>query len=297
MNTSAMWRRRIIGSAAGLALAVSALGLASPATAQAATPVASTAKAKSATSPGGAAVVPSEATDQQRVKVYTTPADLTDEQRANANTIIKVAEDSDQIDPAGLDNVIHSALMAAMQESSLINLDYGDRDSVGLFQQRPSAGWGTVAQIMDPVFASKSFYGINPAVSPLGAIQQGGWQSMDPGVLAQKVQVSAYPDAYAKWHDLAVQLLNNHRGGSSQTNFATWGSGINVRADASLSSAVVASLSGPTAVYVQCQKQGDTVTAEGYTNNWWAKLRDQGGYISNIYINDPNAKLPNVPLC
>ena len=43
--------------------------------------------------------------------------------------------------------------------------------------------------------------------------------------------------------------------------------------------------------------QGDPVTAEGTTNNWWSKLRDQGGYMTNIYIDDPNAKLPGVPVC
>ena len=50
-------------------------------------------------------------------------------------------------------------------------------------------------------------------------------------------------------------------------------------------------------MYVLCQKQGDTVNAEGYTNNWWAKLRDQGGFMTNIYIDDPAAVLPGVPVC
>jgi len=77
----------------------------------------------------------------------------------------------------------------------------------------------------------------------------------------------------------------------------TWGSGVNVRSDAHLSSPVVTTLAGPTSVWVLCQKQGDTVNAEGYTNNWWSKLRDQNGFISNIYIDDPNAQLPGVPLC
>ena len=160
---------------------------------------------------GGTAVTPTEATDKQRLEVYTTPADLNDEQRANANIIIQVGQDSPAIDPAGKDNVIHSALMAAMQESSLINLNYGDADSLGLFQQRPSMGWGSPEQIMDPVFATQSFYGINSWGSNPGAIQQDGWQTMDPGVLAQKVQISAYPDRYAQWFDLSVQLLNDYR--------------------------------------------------------------------------------------
>jgi hypothetical protein len=70
-----------------------------------------------------------------------------------------------------------------------------------------------------------------------------------------------------------------------------------VRADARLAAPVVTTLAGPTTVYVLCQKQGDTVNAEGYTNNWWAKLRDQGGFMTNIYIDDPAAVLPGVPVC
>lgn len=77
----------------------------------------------------------------------------------------------------------------------------------------------------------------------------------------------------------------------------TWGSGVRVRADAYLSSATVATLGVPASVRVLCQKQGDTVTAEGYTNNWWAKLNSPSGFISNIYIDHPSAVLPGVPVC
>ena len=52
------------------------------------------------------------------------------------------------------------ALATSMQESTLLNIDYGDRDSLGLFQQRPSQGWGTESQILDPVLSSKAFYGV-----------------------------------------------------------------------------------------------------------------------------------------
>ncbi|WP_432938046.1 hypothetical protein ACQPXM_26375 [Kribbella sp. CA-253562] len=69
------------------------------------------------------------------------------------------------------------------------------------------------------------------------------------------------------------------------------------RPDARLNAPIVATLPGPTQVFVQCQKQGDTVTAEGHTNNWWSRLRDQGGYISNIYIDHPDAQLPGIPNC
>jgi hypothetical protein len=80
-------------------------------------------------------------------------------------------------------------------------------------------------------------------------------------------------------------------------NFSTYGAGVNVRADARLNAPIVATLPGPTQVFVQCQKQGDIVNAEGHTNNWWSRLRDQGGYISNIYIDHPAAQLPGIPNC
>ncbi|MCZ2525160.1 M23 family metallopeptidase [Streptomyces sp. NPDC059506] len=101
-----------------------------------------------------------------------------------------------------------------------------------------------------------------------------------------------YPSSYGQYH-----LTSDNGCSSGGTAFRTWGSDVRVRADAYLSSAVVGSLSGPTDVVVVCQKQGDTVSAEGYTNNWWSKLRDQGGFITNIYIDHPDAKLPGVPLC
>jgi murein DD-endopeptidase MepM/ murein hydrolase activator NlpD len=103
----------------------------------------------------------------------------------------------------------------------------------------------------------------------------------------------AYPGSYNQYY------LTSDNGCGSQPGkpFMTWGSGIRVRSDAYLSSPVVATLPGPTSVRVLCQKQGDTVNAEGYTNNWWAKLASPAGFVSNIYIDDPNAVLPGVPTC
>lgn len=90
------------------------------------------------------------------------------------------------------------ALATALQESGLRNLTYGDRDSLGLFQQRPSQGWGTATEILDPVHASTEFY---------SALQQvPGWQSMTVTQAAQAVQKSGLPDAYAKWEPLAAAL-------------------------------------------------------------------------------------------
>jgi cell wall-associated NlpC family hydrolase len=90
------------------------------------------------------------------------------------------------------------ALATALQESGLRNLAYGDRDSLGLFQQRPSQGWGTAVQILDPVHASTRFYEALVHVS--------GWQSLTIAQAAQAVQQSGFPDAYAKWEPLATAL-------------------------------------------------------------------------------------------
>ncbi|WP_399094169.1 C40 family peptidase [Streptomyces sp. BBFR2] len=90
------------------------------------------------------------------------------------------------------------ALATALQESGLRNLSYGDRDSLGLFQQRPSQGWGTASQILDPVHASAKFYA--------GLKKVSGWESLSVAQAAQAVQRSGFPGAYAKWEPLATAL-------------------------------------------------------------------------------------------
>jgi murein DD-endopeptidase MepM/ murein hydrolase activator NlpD len=86
-----------------------------------------------------------------------------------------------------------------MQESGLRNLPSGDRDSVGLFQQRPSQGWGTIDQLQDPAYAAGKFY------ERLLTIPD--WHTMTLTDAAQAVQRSAFPDAYAKWEDDAAALV------------------------------------------------------------------------------------------
>jgi murein DD-endopeptidase MepM/ murein hydrolase activator NlpD len=104
------------------------------------------------------------------------------------------------------------AIATAMQESSLSNLPHlganNDHDSVGLFQQRPSQGWGSVQQLRDPKYASRKFY------EKLLAID--GWQQMALTDAAQRVQVSAYPDAYAKHEPIATQIVNLLTGGAAR---------------------------------------------------------------------------------
>lgn len=90
------------------------------------------------------------------------------------------------------------ALATALQESKLENISHGDRDSVGLFQQRPSQGWGTAEKIRDPRYASARFYGALKKVK--------GYQKMRITDAAQQVQRSAYPNAYEKWADESAVL-------------------------------------------------------------------------------------------
>ncbi|MCD9193390.1 C40 family peptidase [Streptomyces albireticuli] len=90
------------------------------------------------------------------------------------------------------------ALATAMQESRIRNLNYGDLDSLGLFQQRPSQGWGTPEQVRDPVHASTRFY--------KALLEVHGWQQMTVTQAAQAVQASGFPDAYAQWEPLARAL-------------------------------------------------------------------------------------------
>jgi LysM repeat protein len=122
---------------------------------------------------------------------------LTAEQEGNARIIIQVGREQGVPDYG-----IIIALATAMQESSLRNINYGDRDSVGLFQQRTSTGWGTIDDIMNPYHSAYLFYQGRSGYTR-GLLDISGWQSMALTVAAQKVQVSAYPDAYAKWETSA----------------------------------------------------------------------------------------------
>jgi hypothetical protein len=118
------------------------------------------------------------------------------------------------------------AVAVAIQESGLHNPDGGDQDSIGLFQQRPSQGWGTPQQLHDPVYASQKFF------EKLLTIPD--WQTMALTDAAQAVQTSAHPDAYAKQEPDATLLINTLGTGpfwaSPDTQYATAG-GITCTAD------------------------------------------------------------------
>jgi peptidoglycan DL-endopeptidase CwlO len=93
------------------------------------------------------------------------------------------------------------AIQAGMTESGLRNLDYGDRDSLGIFQMRPSMGWGTVGQLEDPVYEINKFYDVLLSVP--------NWDQQRPGTSAQAVERSAFPDRYYKWEPMAAYLVQN----------------------------------------------------------------------------------------
>ncbi|KQX06708.1 MULTISPECIES: muramidase family protein [unclassified Leifsonia] len=132
-------------------------------------------------------------------------AELSDSMRTNAATIVAVGRELGVSDQG-----IVVALAAAAQESGLENVDHGDRDSLGLFQQRPSTGWGTKAQVRDPLRSTKAFFGGAANPNPgrtRGLLDVPGWEKMTVTQAAQAVQISAYPDAYAKWEPSARAWL------------------------------------------------------------------------------------------
>ncbi|WP_026185778.1 hypothetical protein [Salinispora pacifica] len=127
--------------------------------------------------------------------------DLGDEQVANVKAIIEATK------KAGMDErAAVVAIGTSLQESKLENLGHlgarNDHDSQGLFQQRPSSGWGTVEQITDPAYSTTAFLN--------GLKQVEGWQDMPLTEAAQKVQVSAYPFHYAQWETQAADLVAEH---------------------------------------------------------------------------------------
>lgn len=143
-------------------------------------------------------------------------------QLTHAATIAAVGSRTPGISREG----VRIALMAALTESSLRMLantsawpesarfpndgNGGDHDSLGLFQMRPLAGWGTVAQLMDPTYQVRAFFGGDNGPnhgSPRGLLDIPGWQHFPPGAAAQAVEVSAFPDRYARFEPVADAII------------------------------------------------------------------------------------------
>jgi LysM repeat protein len=130
------------------------------------------------------------------------------EQAAGAALIISIGRELGVSDRG-----IAIALATAMVESWIRNLDWGDRDSLGLYQQRPSMGWGTPEQVRDADRSIRVFYG-GPA-DPNGSTTRGlldvsGWESMGFSDAAQAVQRSAFPERYGQWEAAAYEWIATH---------------------------------------------------------------------------------------
>lgn len=144
--------------------------------------------------------------DQCRAEANGGTVTLTLEQARNATIITSVALRRGL--PA---RAVTIALATAYQESGIRNLDYGHADSVGLFQQRPSKGWGSVKQIMDPYYSAGKFYD--------ALVRVRNWRTGDVNDVAQAVQRSAHPDAYRK-HVSKARVLSSVLTGATPGGFS-----------------------------------------------------------------------------
>jgi murein DD-endopeptidase MepM/ murein hydrolase activator NlpD len=143
-------------------------------------------------------------------------------QLAHAATIATIGSRTPGVGREG----VRIALMAALTESSLRMLantsawpestqfpndgNGGDHDSLGLFQMRPLAGWGTVAQLMNSTYQARAFFGGDNGPnrgSPRGLLDIPGWRQLPPGAAAQAVEVSAFPDRYAQFEPVATAII------------------------------------------------------------------------------------------
>lgn len=190
---------------------------------------ASVADTPSVCSQGGVVGQPASVTGALSIRTNSrAPVSVTDRQMAVAGDYVSIGQ---QLGVPREGQII--AIMMALQESSLrvlantnvpASLSYphdgagSDHDSLGTAQQRPAAGWGTVEQLMDPTYNVRAFYG-GPSGpnrgSPPGLLDIRGWQFMSKGKAAQAVQVSAFPELYARWEAEATAIVEALDGGMS----------------------------------------------------------------------------------
>ncbi|GAA3541433.1 C40 family peptidase [Amycolatopsis ultiminotia] len=121
---------------------------------------------------------------------------LDDEQRGTVSLIISIGKQRSLAPRAW-----QVAIQAGMTESGLHNVDHGDRDSLGIFQMRPSMNWGSAAQVTDPNYAINKFFDVLLGVPD--------WQNLRPGDAAQSVERSGFPDRYHRWEAMAATLVEN----------------------------------------------------------------------------------------
>ncbi len=200
-------------------------------------------------------------------------ATFSPEQSANAATITAIALKRGL--PARAATIANAT---AIQESKLRNIRFGDRDSLGLFQQRPSQGWGTPAQILDPVYATNKFYD--------ALIKIDGYQAMEITKVAQEVQRSAAPLAYAD-HEQEGRVLASTLAGHSP-------GGIGCRLDAATASTPAATLAArlTAELGVPATVEGAGVRASGrnvqeaWAAGSWAVAHAEADGITSITVGD-----------
>ena len=170
------------------------------------------------------------------------------------------------------------ALATAIQESKLRNVTFGDRDSLGLFQQRPSQGWGTKKQILDPVYSTNKFYDVLTGIK--------GYEDMPITQVAQKVQRSGFPDAYAD-HEHEGRVLASTLAGHSA-------GGMGCRLDEATASTPAAALAQrlTTELGVPAKVRGTAVqvTGRNASQAWaagsWAVAHAEADGITAVTVGD-----------
>lgn len=203
------------------------------------------------------------------------------DQMAHAGTIVAVGK---QMNVPARGWVI--AIATAMQESGLRNLAYGDRDSLGLFQQRPSQGWGTPAQIMNPTYSATQFYQHLLTVP--------GWQTLSLTVAAQAVQRSGFPNAYAQHENAARTLVAAVHGATCTTTAGPWtvpapgrcSSGFGPRDGGFHHGQDIAAPIGTTIVAASDGQVIDAGPASGY--GLWIRIQHPDGTITTYGHNNRN---------
>lgn len=199
---------------------------------------------------------------------------FTPEQSANAALIAAISDKRDLPPRAA-----SIAITTAIQESKLRNLNYGDRDSVGLFQQRPSMKvWGTREQILDPVHSTNGFYD--------ALVKVDGYESMVITQVAQKVQKSAYPEAYAD-HEQEGRILASTLRGQSPAGFVC-----QLRPAETVVPAATVAADLDTQLGVKATTDGSTLTVAAPSDElaWgagqWAVARAEAYGIDRVQVGD-----------
>ena len=200
-------------------------------------------------------------------------ATFTPEQSANAATISAIALKRGL--PARAATIANAT---AIVESKLRNLKFGDRDSLGLFQQRPSQGWGTEEQILDPVYSTNKFYD--------ALIKVDGYQSMEITKVAQEVQRSGFPEAYAD-HEEEGRILASTLAGHSPGGF---GCRLDAPTVSTPAASIAKNLTAELGVSATVQGAGVRVTGRNAQAAWaagaWAVAHAEADGLTSVTVGD-----------